>query len=225
MSSILITRSDKKYMEKNENQTETLVLNLPAVLQDKAAVMAFAGIFCLAFFVPFLLGGPQWLVGTMVNTCLFLAVLFLPKKYYLPIVIFPSLGVLARGLIFGPFTPFLVYFLPFIWLGNFILMFVFGKICEFLIKRDPTSFNLDKLFSKFLEVGSLIAFPALAKFTVLFFAANIYFKFNFVPKIFLATMGMNQLLTAVYGGIIAYLIFIGLNKFYEKYFAGVKRIS
>jgi hypothetical protein len=125
------------------------------------------------------LGHPQWLVGTVVNACLFSGAIYLPRKYILPLAIFPSLGVLARGLIFGPFTWFLVYFLPFIWLGNLILIIVSKK------------FNL--------------IFAAFTKFLFLFLVANIYFSFHIVPKVFLVTMGLNQLATALAGGFIILL--------------------
>ena len=103
-------------------------------------------------------------------------------------IVFPSLGILARGVIFGPFTPFLIYFLPFIWLTNLILILVFKKF-----------FNLKYLLSVF--------FAAAAKYLFLLTVANIYFELHFVPKIFLQVMSTNQLLTALSGGIISWIIF------------------
>ncbi|MEK7664636.1 MAG: hypothetical protein AAB361_00675 [Patescibacteria group bacterium] len=170
-------------MDKNINQEKTTALTFPVILADKTAAMVFAGIFSLSFFVPFFLGHPQWLVGTIVNACLFLTAIFLPKKFFLPLIIFPSLGVLARGLVFGPFTPFLIYFLPFIWLGNLVL--------------------------------------------ILISAANIYFKFHIVPQMFLQAMGQNQLLTALAGGIISFIIlqFLLLNQNYERNNTRSQRIN
>ncbi len=158
--------------------------------------MVFGAVSIASFFAPFLLGHPQWLVGTVVNTCLFLSVIFLPKKYILPVVIFPSLGVLARGLVLGPFTYFLVYFLPFIWLGNLILILIF----RYTINLARANFVVYKFL---LGVISSSA----AKFIFLFLVANIYFKFHFVPVIFLQAMGLNQLATALAGGLISLLIF------------------
>lgn len=167
-------------MEKN------LTTNFPLQISDLAKSFAFVAISSAAFFVPFSLGHPQWLVGMIVNACLFLSAIFLPQKYWLAIAVLPSLGVLARGAVFGPFTLFLVYFLPFIWLGNLILIWVFRR------------------------VGFIAA--AAAKFLFLFLTASIYFKFYIVPAIFLQAMGLNQLATALAGGTIAFLIL----KFYGR---------
>jgi len=185
-------------MDKNIDQTKISVLTFPVILQNKSAVMVFTGIFYLSFFVPFFLGRPQWLIGTIVNTCLFLAVIFLPKKFFLPLIILPSLGVLARGLVFGPFTPFLIYFLPFIWLGNLVLIIVFKKLYSLY------SFNY--FISVFIASAS--------KYLFLLAVASIYFKFHIVPQMFLQAMGTNQLFTALAGGIISFIVlqFLPLNK-------------
>lgn len=165
------------------------VLSLPLQVSELTQSLFLAGTAILSFFVPFSLGHPQWLVGTVVNTCLFLGALYLPKKYFLPLAILPSLGVLARGAVFGPFTLFLVYFLPFIWLGNLVLILAFKG-----------------LFSKFGFFLSGFA-AGLAKFIFLLAAANIYFYFHVVPSLFLQAMGLNQLATALAGGLTAFLIF------------------
>jgi len=149
------------------------------------------------------MGHPQWLIGTAVNACLFLAIIFLPKKFILPLIALPSLGVLSRGIIFGPFTIFLAYFLPFIWLSNFILIKVF-----------------EKLFSR-LNYFSAVLIAAMAKFLFLIIVASICFNFSLVPKVFLQLMGINQLLTALAGGVISWLIF----NFYEKNNSGNGRIA
>ena len=155
-------------------------ISLPVELKSVAQTMVFMGLSVAAFFAPFLIGHPQWLVGTIVNTGLFLSAIFLPKRYILPAIIFPSLGVLARGIVFGPFTPFLAYFLPFIWLGNLILILVFKR-------------------------AGFVA-GALAKFLFLFLIASIYVELNFAPAVFLQAMGLNQLATAMAGGLLALLI-------------------
>ena len=149
--------------------------------------LIFLGLALLSFVVPFSLGHPQLLVGTAVNAALFISVILLPEKLFLSIIILPSLGVLSRGLIFGPFTPFLLYFIPFIWLGNLGLILVFKKA--------------------FLHFGySLGVFLAsLAKLLILFSFANLFFRFNLVPRLFLTAMGINQLITACLGGLLSFL--------------------
>jgi len=156
------------------------VLSLPITLSELASVLVFATLSVLSFFIPFTIGHPQWLVGIIVNACLFLSAIYLPKKYFIPLAILTSFGVLARGLVFGPLTMFLVYFLPFIWLGNLILILVFKRM------------------------GFIVA--SVAKFLFLILIANIYFNFSVVPVIFLQAMGLTQLATALSGGLIAFII-------------------
>lgn len=179
-------------------ETKTLSLILPVNLSAAVSVSAFAGISALSFILPFLLGYPQWLVGTIVNAGLFLSAIFLPEKYFPAIAIFPSLGILARGAIFGPFTFSLVYFLPFIWIANLALVLIFKKLFVY-IKYIPAVF-----------------FSAVIKFLFLYVVANIYFGLHIVPKLFLQTMGIAQFLTALVGGIISFIIF----KSYGKYNTG-----
>lgn len=183
--------------------SKSLALNLPISLSATAEILIFAGLSAASFTIPFSLGHPQWLVGTAVNVCLFLAAVFLPKKFILPLIIFPSLGVIARGLIFGPLTMFLVYFLPFIWLGNLALVLVFKTFFS----------RLNYLFAVF--------FAATAKFLLLLVAANIFFAISLAPKVFTQLMGFNQLATALAGGAISWLVF----NLYAKYNSRSKRTA
>ena len=45
-----------------------------------------------------------------------------------PVILAPALGALSRGLLFGPMTIYLIYLLPFIWIGNTILVFTFKQL-------------------------------------------------------------------------------------------------
>ena len=144
-------------------------------------------VYGLAFFLPFLISGPQWLTGTIVNCLLFLMVTRSSHKSISPVVILPSLGAIANGILFGPQTVFLYYFLPFIWAGNYLLISVFS-----LTKNQPY----------FLR----IVFAALAKYLLLVVFAQIYFGLKIVPQLFLVSMGTIQLLTALSGGTLAFII-------------------
>lgn len=168
--------------------------NFPIILSVKTQVFVFTCISLPSLMMPFALGHPQWLVGIIVNACLFLGAVFLPKKYFLPLVVLPSLGVLVRGLVFGPFTYFLIYFLPFIWLGNLVLILGFKT-----------------LFLRFGYIFSVLAASAV-KFLFLIAAASVYFKMSVIPAVFLQLMGFNQLATALAGGLLSFLIF----KFYGR---------
>jgi len=153
----------------------------------------FLSLSFLSFAVPFFLNSSQIITGTLVNTALFFSAYLLPKKYQLPPILLPSLGVLTRGVLFGHFTLFLVYFLPFIWLGNYLLIKVF--------KKTQTPFGI--LPAIFLS--------AFAKQALLLLSARLYFSAKIVPAIFLTSMGVIQLLTALLGGLIFYLIISSLR--------------
>ncbi|MFH1652602.1 MAG: hypothetical protein ABIE74_00945 [Pseudomonadota bacterium] len=142
----------------------------------------------VSFCVPFLLGHPQLIVGIVVNAALVMAALNVRSVKVIPVIIFPSLGVLSRGLIFGGFTPFLIYIIPFIWIGNAIYV---------------TSF-------KFLPTNRwlLLFIGAIAKSGFLFGSAYLLVRGDVLPEIFLKAMGLYQLYTALIGGALA----ITLNK-------------
>ena len=179
----------------NMNKEKDLVIRLPIQVSDLVRGLVLASAAVLSFFVPFTLGHPQWLVGTVVNACLFLGAIYLPKRYYVPLAILPSLGVLTRGLIFGPFTLFLIYFLPFIWLGNLFLIIVFKKI-----------FSGEAGDLVYLKFGLSVFSASVVKFLFLLLTANIYYGLHVVPKVFVYAMGLNQLATALAGGLLAFVI-------------------
>lgn len=142
----------------------------------------------ICFFAPFLIGHPQIVVGVLVNAALVLAALNLKDVKLLPVIILPSLAVLSRGMIFGPFTIFLVYMIPFIWVGNAILVWTFKK------------FNLDLKMNKWITLG----IGSALKTVFLFGCAFVLVKFGILPVLFLTTMGIFQFYTAILGGILAF---------------------
>lgn len=163
--------------------------SLPIVLPNQLYLFTLTLIGFGSFAIPFLLGQPQLLVGTIVNASLFIAALFLPANFLYPVMIFPSLGVISRGLLFGPFTHFLLLMTPFIWIGNWLLITVFKKI-------------LNQTQQYWLAVGLASIF----KFGCLLTTAQILVSLHLLPKIFLTTMGLYQLITALLGGGLAWLI-------------------
>jgi hypothetical protein len=138
----------------------------------------------VCFFAPFMIGHPQIVVGVLVNAALVMAGLNLRNYKLLPVIIMPSLGVLTRGLIFGPLTIFLVYMIPFIWIGNSVLVYAFKRL------------KMNKVMT--LIIGSIV------KAAFLFSAAFILVKLNVLPALFLTTMGMFQFYTALLGGALAF---------------------
>lgn len=173
-------------------KTETTAINIRSLTIFQNIIIS------LAFLIPFLISGSQLLTGTLVNCFLILGIKFVDKKNHLIIAIMPSVAAVLNGLIFGKFTPFLVFFLPFICLGNFVLI----KSIIYLKDKLPLSFS--------------VVFGVILKTIILYFSALIYLKFNLVPGIFLTVMGVFQLITGFVGGLITLIIFRFNNFNYER---------
>jgi hypothetical protein len=140
----------------------------------------------VSFLIPLLIGHPQWIVGIIINTLIVRSALTLKGWKIFPTVLFPSLGALLRGILFGPFTVYLSYFIPFIWFGNLIL-----------------SFSSRLLFKKSIILRVIV--PSVAKAGVLFLAAVFLVSTDIVPDIFLTSMGLIQFITATSGTTFALL--------------------
>ncbi|MDD5181746.1 MAG: hypothetical protein PHC66_01075 [Candidatus Nanoarchaeia archaeon] len=143
----------------------------------------------LAFFIPMFLKQPQFLVGSLVNMALVLAAFNLRGIKLLPVILFPSLGIIAGGYVFGGFTMYLVYALPFIWLGNALIVLAF--------KWLQLQHNLR--FFPVLWIASA------AKTAVILGAAFVLVSLAIIPKAFM-NMGMLQLVTALVGGTMAFAV-------------------
>ncbi len=90
-----------------------------------------------------------------------------------------------------------VLFLPFIWIGNYLLVFTYLK------------FKNTNFLTKILLASTI-------KYFFLLFAAQNYFILKIVPKIFITSMGLIQFITALTGGLLAYSIIKLLNKNYDR---------
>ena len=165
-------------------EAETTTLNNKSLLLYQNIILV------LIFLIPFLITGPQLLTGTLVNCLLILGAKFINKKNHLIIAILPSVATIINGLIFGKFTLFLIFFLPFIWIGNFIFI------------RSTIYFN------NYLTIYLSILLGLIIKTFILYFSAVFYYKFNLVPEIFMTSMGIFQLMTGIMGG----LVFLSVNK-------------
>ncbi len=149
-------------------------------IQETIEMIVYSAI---CFFIPFFLGHPQLLVGITVNAALVMAALNLRSQNLLQVIIMPSLGVLARGIVFGPLTIYLVYMIPFIWIGNAILVFAVKRLMK----------------KKIIGMG----IGAILKSGFLFGIAFALVSFEIIPTVFLTSMGIIQMITALSGGLIA----------------------
>lgn len=155
--------------------------------QEILELFIYSGI---CFLLPFFFGHSQFITGTLVNATLILSALNLKGYKLLPSIILPSVGALSAGLLFGGFTWYLIYFIPFIWIGNSILI---------------VSFKYFKLNEKLNYFATLFIGSSL-KSAFLFSIAYCLVSLEIVPNTFLIIMGIMQLMTALSAGIIAYPI-------------------
>lgn len=142
-------------------------------------------LWALAYCIPLVLSSHQLITGTIINSLLFLAAPRRLNKEILPVIILPSFGAITHGILFGPQTVFLYYFIPCIWLANYVLIWIYTK-------TNP------------LPSPVRIVSASLAKYLILQTFAYIYFSAYIVPRLFVSSMGYMQLLTAISGGLIAY---------------------
>ena len=137
-----------------------------------------------AFFIPLFLGHQQLVVGSVVNAFLITGALHLKSWRILPLILMPSLGAVAAGLLFGPLSKFLLIMVPFIWIGNTLIVLSIKK--------------LKKNYWIRLAAGTAL------KSGFLFSAAFILYTLGALPIIFLTAMGILQIATALMGGVLSF---------------------
>ena len=141
----------------------------------------------LGFLIPFTFGHPQLLVGVIVNAFLIRSALTLPSYKTIPVILAPAVGAVARGMVLGPFTLFLVYMLPFIWAGNYLLVYAFKLKLKHRLNYGLTLFTASALKAGFLYAAAVVLYSA-----------------DIIPQALLPAMGAMQFSTAMLGGIAAY---------------------
>jgi len=141
----------------------------------------------LSFFISFTFSSPQLLIGSIINSILIFSV-FNIKKDVTFLLIAPSLGALVRGALFGPFSIFLVFLMPFIWVSNFLLI------------KSMKFFVIEKKFNYFFS----LMFSGGIKSIFLFSFTSILVWLNIIPNIFLVSMGLIQFFTCFLGGLISF---------------------
>ncbi len=147
-------------------------------------------LYIIAFTIPFLLKGPQLLVGSSINFLLILSASQFKFKGILPALFLPSISSYLYGALFGGATNFLLYLIPVIAIANGIYVYTYKNL-----KYNNWNILLASLFKTFF----------------LFLCVYILFRLSILPQIFLTTMGIIQLATALIGGITAQSV-ISLGK-------------
>lgn len=143
------------------------------------------GLWMGALGVPLLFSGPQLVVGSIVNTLLFVVSKRLSRRELIMMAILPSLAAVGHGVLFGGLTGYLIKLLPFIWVGNFLLMVIYRRISN--------------------KWGG-VAIASALKAGWLWGAASLLSTMGVVPQIMVPLMGATQLATALIGGVGANLV-------------------
>ena len=173
-------------------------------------------IFLLALLVPTFLGqilnkvfgqtsvvatNSQIIIGTIVNMALIMTAINLKGwGKILGVVTMPSIATILGGYVFGTSSVFMVYMIPAIWIGNFILVYAFKLIM------------LNKNKNYFLAgiVGIIL------KVLVIFTVFNVLNGFNIFPEKMIETlqtsMGLTQLITASLGVVLTSIIYFAEKK-------------
>ena len=144
----------------------------------------FAYILALFFFP--LLPLTQLITGSIVNALLIKSAMTIKTKRVYLLTIIPSIAAFSAGILFGNLTHQLVIMLPFIWLANFVLMY--------LIRRVFVSGGNEFFYSNLVAGG--------AKTLTLFVPAILLFSFSVVPVVALTVFGIMQFVTVQLGGVI-----------------------
>ena len=138
--------------------------------------------------IPFLIGKPQLLVGSLVNFLITYSTLKFKVVKTIPILLLPSITATATGLLFNGATHFLLYVMPFIMISNLILSF-------FVNKRTNISYILGVIFK-----GSFLY--------IAYYLMNILVG---LPRVFLLSVNL-QFVTAAIGVLSAVMLYNIENK-------------
>jgi len=134
----------------------------------------------------------QIVTGTIVNAVLFISVVSLGVRGAVLIALVPSIFSLSVGLLPAALAP----MIPFIMVSNIILVLIF----DLLRKKKYWAGMISAGFLKFVFLTS-----------VSFVVINLLLKKEIAQQV-AVMMSWPQLLTALAGGVIAYLVLKSLNK-------------
>ncbi len=142
----------------------------------------------------------QLIIGTIVNALLIIAALFLKGKVKTALVCtMPSMATILGGLLFSEATIYSKAMIPFIWIGNFIFIYLYKKL------------YLQKKVNYIITAGAAV----IGKVTAIYLGFRLMALILSPPKkvfdILSVSMSETQLITATLGSILV-LIILGIIK-------------
>lgn len=209
---IEFSKKNLKRERKMEKMEREKVMNKRVIDFSKGADIAQTIIlFLLALLVPTFLGeilnkifgvqsivatNSQIIIGTIVNMALVMAAINLKGwGKILGVVTMPSIATILGGYVFGTSSVFMVYMIPAIWIGNFVLVYSY----KFLILGKNKNYFLAGIVGIALKV------------LVIFASFHLLNAFNIFPEkmvtMLQTAMGTTQLITASLGALLTSIIY------------------
>ena len=186
-------------LSKSAKIVETFLIAIGALLTPFIVPQLLEVIFGKTSFIA---TNSQYVVGTIVNIALIFAGINLKGyKKILGIITLPSISAICSGFIFKTASIYTVYMIPAIWIGNFLLVYLYRKI---YVEKNRN-----------YVLASIVAI--LIKVAVIFLVFNILTIIKVIPsqgKIFQAlqlSMGLNQLVTATIASVVVAGIVVGIK--------------
>lgn len=138
----------------------------------------------------------QWIIGSIVNAVLIICAINLKGwRKIIGVVTMPSISTIVSGYVFGTASIYMVYMIPAIWLGNFLLIYAYKGI---LLNQNKNYF-----------LAGMIGI--LAKVFVIFGSFEVLKWFGIFPQKWIenlqTAMGTTQLITATIGMVIAFALY------------------
>lgn len=138
----------------------------------------------------------QLIIGSIVNTVLVVSALNLKGwSKIIPIVTMPSISTILSGYVFKSASVYMVYMIPAIWIGNFMLIVAF----KYIMLSNKKNYFLASLVGVICKVAVIFGFFIVLK------------AFNVFPEKLVSNlqnaMSIIQLITATIGCIIGYGIY------------------
>lgn len=187
---------DKKYvnMSKLAEIIEIIIISLGVFLTPLVVPQILEFIFGAN---SFLATNSQYIVGTIVNTCLIIAGINAKGlKKILSIVFLPSISALLSGYVLHISAIYTVYMIPFIWIGNFLLLILY----KYLFAYKNKNYLLTSISA------------ILAKCSIIFAGYNVLLYANIIPQgskiaqVLFTSMSLNQVITAILGSIVSFIL-------------------
>lgn len=188
----ILKQTVKDFSKANEI-VQTLIIALLAFLVPTFLAQLLNAIFGANSVVA---SNSQLIVGSVVNTVLVVSALNLKGwTKIIPVVTMPSISTILSGYVFKVASVYMVYMIPAIWIGNFVLILAF----KYIMIAKKKNFFISAIAGIVCKVAIIFAFFMILK------------AFNIFPEKLVGNlqkaMSVTQLITATIGCTIGFGIY------------------